>query len=375
MAAGAQDEIKKVLTSVDKTKENTQPADLTREDLALLKDKVIKERTGSVDFYKMNASDLYDRIKSERGGDIPLEVEIALRKRIEQELLETETAVDGTLKGDEVATRPKTTPGIILSGQSGSSSRGRGSTTVSNDARPKDYFKKENIKKGDKLRLKETKNIDKTAIFDYAGVYIRVTKLKNGLFFVYIGESGGSLSTAGKRLGDESSQLIRDAVNGPKPDGTFRFTSNAYAAGIHSFGESYLFKKKDEERIEVVIPIQLYDPTISKFNVNIQEAVVIDKVIRDMPIKFTVDGNTVNLRLREALYELEQNLDPSWFPEGSTYVVCNTKNLPRNCPKQLSLNLARELVNARPQEISRLTKEKILRIFRGQARTLQELLA
>ena len=39
-----------------------------------------------------------------------------------------------------------------------------------------------------------------------------------------------------------------------------------------------------------------------------------------------------------------------------------------------SLALACELVYATPQEISRLTKNKILRIFRGQARNLQELL-
>jgi hypothetical protein len=40
-----------------------------------------------------------------------------------------------------------------------------------------------------------------------------------------------------------------------------------------------------------------------------------------------------------------------------------------------SLDLACELVYATPQEISRLTKNKILRIFRGQVNTFQQLLA
>ena len=101
---------------------------------------------------------------------------------------------------------------------------------------------------------------------------------------------------------------------------------------------------------------------------------VIDNVLRDNTIKFEYKKQTVNMRIRDALYALSPSLSPNWFPSDAKYGVCNTKDLPRDLSKQLSLDLARELINATPDEISRLTKEKILRIFRGEVSTLQDLL-
>ena len=121
--------------------------------------------------------------------------------------------------------------------------------------------------------------------------------------------------------------------------------------------------------------MQYYAYEVTKSQIKAQEALYIEKIIKDEELTFLdQNGSDQTMRLGEALHYILEYLDPNWFPSDTPYVVCNVADLPANYETAVSMDLARELLNATENEISLLTKEKILRIFRAESNSLQELL-